>query len=283
MITIQENNATAQYVRESVRGCDMLFWVHTHGWDIPGMSEILADLKRVGVPTVGYHLDLWIGIERQKDLDTDEYWNIEYFFSVDPQMVDLLNSRGVKAHFLPAGVLSRECYIGQPREEFKRDIIFVGSKDYHPEWQYRPQLIDWLQSTYGDRFKLHGREAGKHYDQIRGKDLNDLYASARIVVGDTLCPGFNYPEYLSDRIFETTGRGGFIIHPYIKGIENHFHVGSEVICYDFNDFDQLKYLIDSFLENDKEREEIRMAGHERTKNHHTYSNRLANLLQVVFA
>ena len=59
---------------------------------------------------------------------------------------------------------------------------------------------------------------------IRGKELNDLYATAKVVVGDTLCKGFNYPYYFSDRLFETTGRGGFLIHPYIKGLEDYFEV-----------------------------------------------------------
>lgn len=162
--------------------------------------------------------------------------------------------------------------------EYDNEVIFVGAYHYHHEYKYRPQLIDWLRATYGERFSLYGRDG---LGQLRGDDLNRLYARTKVVVGDTLCKDFTHPEYYSDRLFETTGRGGFLIFPYIKGIEDCFELGKELITYEFGNFAQLKDLIDYYLEHDEEREEIRLAGHERTKRDHTYKNRAEQMLKIL--
>ena len=73
VIPLQENNTTADIILKSALASDMLFWVHTHAWKIDGMKEVLRKLKVAKIPTVGYHLDLWLGINREKNLDTNEY------------------------------------------------------------------------------------------------------------------------------------------------------------------------------------------------------------------
>jgi hypothetical protein len=85
----------------------------------------------------------------------------------------------------------------------------------------------------------------------------------------------------SDRIYETTGRGGFLIHPRIEGISTQFVDGEEVVFYDYDNFPQLKSLIDYYLANPEEREAIRKAGHERTKNEHTYKHRWTTILNTL--
>ena len=288
---LQEGTDKINQIMARATKMDMLFWVHTHGWDTVGIDIGIKKLKELGIPTVGYHLDLWLGLERQKDLATDPYWDIEHFFTVDKLMEEYLNQNEnlPQGHYLPAGVFKDECYIA-PTTGFKHDVVFVGSGIYHHEWTYRHKLIEWLEETYGDRFAHYG--SGGIKASVRGAELNQLYADSKIVIGDTLCKGFEYPYYLSDRIFETTGRGGFIIHPYVKHMEDLFNLGGidneyfnmdemEVATYDFDNFDYLKYAIDYFLENDEEREVIRRRGHAKTLVNHTYHNRLNYLLETI--
>lgn len=277
---LQEGRVTADIILREARNSDMFVWTHTHGWNTAGIDTVLAELKRLNIPTVGYHLDLWLGINREKDLFSSPYWKLQYFFCTDKLMVDWLNEREgyPKAFFLPAGVYEDECYLGEVKPELQYDVIFVGSRNYHPEWPYRPKLVKWLEDTYGSRFAHFGHD-GKGV--MRGADLNNLYRSAKVVVGDTLCKNFEYPYYYSDRVFETTGRGGFLIMPYIVGLEDHFSIGSEIITYPFNDFTILKSTIDYFIANDAEREAIRERGHERTKQDHTYTQRLAELITTI--
>ena len=82
-------------------------------------------------------------------------------------------------------------------------------------------------------------------------------------------------------MYETTGRGGFIIHPYIKGLEDSFELGQEIQTYVYGNFEELRKTIDWYLENDELRERVRMAGHERTKRDHTYTQRLQTIIETV--
>lgn len=282
VIRMQEDYVTTQEVLSQASRADLFHYVHTHGWETRGfmsMDEVLRKLKQRGIPTISTHLDTWYGLRRAGDVANHPFWKTEYVFTADGGADEWIKSLGINHHYLKAGVVERDCFIGDKRESYAYDVIFVGSKQYHPEWPYRPQLINWLEKTYGSRFAHFG---GDGRGVVRGKDLNDLYASAKVVIGDTLCLNFNRQEYWSDRIYETTGRGGFMIHPFIEGLQNDFEIGKEIIVYQYGDFDELKAKIDYYLQYDAEREKIRMAGHERTKRDHTYTNRMAQVMQTVF-
>lgn len=290
VIALQETQASAEMVLDEAMKSDMFVWVHTHGWQTPGtlsMESVLQYLKRANVPSVTYHLDLWLGLQRQKDLDNDAvYHNIEHFFTVDKQMADWFNKNTkVNGHYLPAGVFADECYmdqnlsIGENRKYiWNNDVIFVGSYGYHPEWAYRPKLINWLKDTYKSNFKHFG---GDGLGVVRGYKLNQLYGDTKVAVGDSLSLNFDYPGYWSDRVYETIGRGGFIIHPYIEGMETQFKEGKEIVFYNFGDFDGLKEKIDYYLTHDEEREKIRKAGFERVVKDHTYKKRWEHIIKEV--
>lgn len=279
---LQEGKATTAEIFDYTKRADLLVWVHTHGWKTPEqvgytVKELLLDLQDYNIPTMTYHLDLWFGIGRQKDLEQDDFYKtIGHFFTVDKLMADWFNENTeVKGHYLQAGVYEPECQLDKSGG-MQNEVIFVGSRGYHPEWQYRPQLIDWLKKTYGDKFKHFGNDG---LGVVRGEALNQLYGSSKVVVGDTLCLNFDYPHYWSDRVYETLGRGGFMIHPYIKGMEDHFEDGKHLVFYEYGDFNDLNSKIDYYLEHDTEREAIRLAGHEHVKKNHTYTNRWRTVLQ----
>lgn len=279
VIVLQETEEKSEKILEYASKSDLFIWVHTHGWKTPGripMARVLKRLNAAGIPTMTYHLDLWLGLKRQRDLHSDPaYKDIQHFFTVDSKMAEWFNTRtSVRGHYLPAGVYDKEA-IYKPAKKLDHEVIFVGSKRYHPEWKYRGQLIDYLGNTYGKKFEHWGNDG---LGVVRGKNLNQLYARTKVVVGDTLCPKFNYPDYWSDRVYETIGRGGFIIHPYIKGMEKEFTDGEHLVFYQYKNFDQLKELVDHYLVHDDEREKIRVAGHNLVKEKYTYKNRWQTIL-----
>lgn len=286
VIRLQETQANSEKILKVASGSDLFVWVHTHGWNTPGrmgMEYVLHQLKGLGVPTITYHLDLWFGLKRQDDLDSDPiYKHIEHFFTVDKLMADwFTENTNVKGHFLPAAVYDKEAYIDSSYdgENFKYDIIFVGSKRYHPEYSYRPELIDFLRETYGNKFLHVGGDGDTGV--VRGRDLNRIYAQSKIAIGDTLNLNFNYPYYSSDRLFESTGRGGFTIYPRIEGITDWYKDGEEIIYYTHGNLQELKDKIDYYLNNENERERIRIAGHNNAKTNHTYVNRWNEIFKKV--
>jgi len=236
----------------------------------------------MGIPTVSFHLDKYAGIIRDGGMGVGSaFWKTDFVFSPEGsnQSKKIFKDLGINQFYLPAGVYEDECYIADPVEEFKHDVVFVGGgvTYSHPEWTYRHKLVRWLQETYGDRYGKYGYPERT----VRGHELNQLYSSCKIVVGDSLCKDFMDSYYFSDRPFEVTGRGGFLIAPYIPGITDLFIDRKEIVLYSFDNFVQLKNMIDYYLDNSEERDSIRRAGHERTKKDHTYRNRMSKMLEIL--
>lgn len=283
VIQLQEPRTPASVIQSEATQSDLFVWVHTHGWQTPNIEEAIAAIKRARVPVVAYHLDLYLPLPRRwAQYQNDPYMRlVDHWFTVDPAMAEWLNTNtDVHGHYLPAGVFGDECYISEHPSPHANDVVFVGSRGYHSEWPYRPQLINWLRDTYGPRFTHVGGDGDT--GTVRGDDLNAVYARSKIAIGDSLCVGFNYPGYWSDRVYETIGRGGFIIHPAIPGIEQQFKDDEHLALYDFGDFDQLRFLIDYHLEHDDDRETIRRAGHQLVKSRDTYKHRWQTILDTVF-
>jgi hypothetical protein len=242
----------------------------------------LDDLRDLTIPSVSYHLDLYVGIQREEGLDTDSFWRTDFVFTPDgdPGSAEVFKSKGINHFYLPPAIWKGECHAGTPKPEYECDVLFVGGGGsvYHPDdWPYRAKLLDWLSETYGDRYKKFGYPE----PTIRNGELNDLYASAKVVVGDSLCKNFTHENYWSDRLYETTGRGGFLIFPYIKGIEDEYELGEELITYTFDDWAELRAAIDFYIMNDTRRKQILAAGMARTKRDHTYEVRLKKMLSIV--
>ena len=132
---------------------NIIFLLFLGNEDANDIGSLLSNLlKEKNIPTMTYHLDLWFGLERQTDLNRDNFYKtIGHFFTVDKLMADWFNENtDVKGHFLPAGVYDQECYVHDDYDfdNFENDVIFVGSKRYHHEYQYRPQLIDFLRNIF---------------------------------------------------------------------------------------------------------------------------------------
>ncbi|MFH0902130.1 MAG: glycosyltransferase [Pseudomonadota bacterium] len=279
VVRLQENRVTAEQVAFRVRECaaDLFLWTKTGEWLRGDREEMLRVIK---CPTVAYHLDLYAGLPRSANVDSEPWWRCKYVFTADGGSDDFWREHRINHYWAPPGVYGKECYLAEPGPE-RYDVIFVGSgkNGYHPEWPYRKQLLDWLANTYGERFVLFGR--GGELECVRGAALNQLYASAKVVVGDSLCLGFQHRRYWSDRVPETLGRGGFLIHPAVSGLEQFFRNREHLVTYDYGDFDGLKQTIDYYLAHDEERETIRLVGHEEVKSRHTYANRMAWMLETV--
>lgn len=267
---------------------DLFLWTRTFDLMTPEMPEFLEIIKALSIPTASYHLDLYVGLKREDGLDTDAFWQTDYVFTPDgdPTSAEVFKRKDINHYYMKPGVYKGECYISG-QNTIINDVLFVGGGEAtdagpqygHTEWPYRGELIKWLRDNYGDRFTKYGWPQ----DSVRNEELNVIYSNSKVTVGDSLCLNFNHPYYWSDRVYETIGRGGFIIHPYIKGMKEEFKDGVHLRYYEYGNFKQLKYFIDYYLKHTEEREKIRQAGHKFVKEHATYHNRLTQMLDIVGA
>lgn len=270
VITYQEDKTSIGDISDDL---DVLFYSHTHGWKIEGLGKLFLRFRNAGIPTASVHLDRWAWLSRVSDVGTEATWYTEYIFMADgsPEAVELYEKHNLNWHYIAPGVVERDCYKAKPRtDRFPHEIIFVGSRGYHPEYPERPKIIDFLKTHYGSRFGHYGADG---LGTTRGGDLNELYASAKIAVGDSCFGG--RPRYVSDRYFETRGRGGFLLHPHVEGVDTHGVVN-------YRDLEELTAKIDYYLEHEEQAQRLRDIGFNHVKEHETYTNRAQEILDIIF-
>jgi len=247
----QENSLPGWCQRLVPRDTDLFLFTRT--WGKMVTLDDLAYLKAIGIPTASYHLDLYVGLSRQSGIESDPFWRTEYVFSADgdPESQKFFESRGINHYWLLPAVYDKECVMFKPNNDprLQGDVIFVGGgAEYgHPEWPYRHELVKHLGEKYGNRYKKYG------YPQlsVRGTELNQLYANAKIAIGDSVNIGFKHKNYTSDRLFESIGRGAFTIYPRIEGIADIFEEGVNAVFYEFGNFEELDAKINYYLDHPK--------------------------------
>jgi len=231
-------------------------------------SEILGKIK-----TVFWLFDLYCGTPREVDFNFNPRFRCDYVFSTDGgHQAEFLQSR-ISHYVLRQGIYEEDAYIGESKEHLKSDIVFVGtfSSALHVR---RREMIEDLQNTFKENFKWWGQSGA---NEIRGPELNDLYASTKIVVGDS-APS---PNYWSTRIYDVLGRGGFLIHPAIEGLEKEFKYYKHFVPFEYGNFDDLKKKIEYYLEHNKTRENIRKSGFKFCKKNHNFKSRCIKLLETI--
>lgn len=275
VIPFQENEArTEEILRECiVEKVSLLLYIHTHGWETLGKISVLSlieSLRANGVKTASFHLDRYWGLNqldhREDRVGEHPFWHTDAVFTADGGNETRFKERGVNHYWLPPGVVKRDCYLGEVRDEYRTDVGFVGAEGYHPEYSFRGELLQFLRSIYGSRFRV--------FQGIRGKTLNDLYASIKVVVGDSCFGGSDY--YWSDRVTETLGRGGFLVHPECRGLRI-----PGLVTFAPGDLGELQDRIDYYLVHDEEREFLRRAAHAWVRENETYHNRMDRLLRTM--
>ena len=270
---------------------DFVLWTSTRDlrerWGREFQRELLQIARNADVPTVAYHLDRWWGLKREHMLADDPYFRCDLVVTADGAHDNLWEGLGINHHWMPPGVSERWCKPGQPLYVYECDVVFVGSwQHYHREWPHRVKLVQKLSDWYGERFKVFP-EPGKH--AIRGLELNDVYWSAKVVVGDScLVPKVNgspMTNYCSDRIPETLGRGGILCHPHVDGVYGHdgavFDPGADFGQFgwwNLYDWQQLRDLVDSLMD---EPVGGRMENIAYIHGNHTYTVRMGQLEEAL--
>jgi len=291
MKTIQEDDwAAGRIDLPDPKGFDFLLWTRTWPVSEARAAQSLGPWKG-HTPIVGYHLDRWWGLDRQSEIKTHPFFRWpDLLCTADGGHQDEWRAADITHFWFPPAVSAEATRAtGALRPEYAHDVVFAGQwKVYHPEWlPYRRALVEFLQRRYGNRFTTYPRP-GEH--AVRGQDLMDLYASAKVLVGDSCLAGTGpvLPQgvrggairYWSDRLPETLGRGGLLIHPWLN-FEGHFQAEEHLLTYELGNFDELGRRIDWALANPEDAALIRKTGRDWVAEHHTYEVRMRRLVNLV--
>ena len=278
VVKLEERMQTVDTIFGQAMNSDLLLWTTTARKENPSAVaaiEMLRHLEQIGVPSASYHLDLWHGITRNgREWWKEPMFHVTHMFTVDGHM-DKWKEMGFTNVHRTYPAVSPDASIGRRRKQYVGGVAFVGSKgeSYHPEWPYRRTMLEHLRSKWGSVLRLNDRT-------IREKELNDFYASVRVVVGDSLALEWHETPYWSDRPYETTGRGGFIVMPQLDELQDHFD--GWLPMYPWGDWEQLDAIIKYFLENPRDRARVAEQCYEITHARHTYTHRMREILAVIF-
>jgi hypothetical protein len=266
---------------------DFVLWTHTHSFAPPRTHRrqivFLRVMRDRGIPVVSYHLDRWWDLAREHQVAEEPFFRTDLVCTADGGNQNRFEAAGVNHVWFPPGVSEPECALGVPRRALASDVAFVGSwmGGYHPEHEHRSALVNWLRDTYGSRCRFWPVPGEP---PIRGDALRDLYASAKVVVGDSCFAGDpRGVRYCSDRIPETIGRGGFLIHPEVPGVTDGtlYEPGRHLLTWPAGDWNRLGAQIDGALADPDRRRVIARAGREHVLAHHTYEVRMRQLIDLM--
>jgi hypothetical protein len=226
---------------------------------------------------VGFHLDIWWDLAREHRVREAPFFAADLVVTADGGHDDRWVEAGVNHRWMPPGVSEFECVPGKRRPEYTAPLAFVGSwQGYHPEHPHRAQLVEFL-ASHGCAF---WPKKGHH--AVRNEALRDLYASTTVNVGDSCFAG-SVRRYLSDRVPETLGRGGFLLHPHVDGVTDGtlYTDGEHLRCWQAGDWAELGRLIGYYTANPDEARAIAEKGRAHVLEHHTYTVRMRQLLDLL--
>ncbi len=276
VIRLQENEVTLRDL-ECAFQADMFLWVRTPDYlRIPDceMYKFLERLRKASIPSVSFHLDYFFRIpEREALIGKLPFWKTDFVFTADGGHGREFAEYGVEHHWMPPGVVLRGCYPGTPQPDLITDVGFVGSVDgYHDCYPERKQMVEFLIQRYPHKFRI--------FSGYREQRLNDLYASVKVCVGDSIFANQGKsPKYWSDRVPETMGRGGVLVHPKVQGIEV---MGNGLMTYEPGNWEDMATSIDHLLLHPELRRDCRSVNMEIVRKRHTYDRRVRTILGTVF-
>lgn len=287
---LQENNLTATQLQDVAGDADLLLWTST--WEaVDGPNycpttvtlhdalDVLHHRAIHGLPSAAIHLDVFWDVARNcRRWHLNPMWQCSTVFTADGDHDTQWAAAGVNHVWLPPAVRTSAAHEGTMRPEYACDVAFVGSdgRGYHPEWSYRSRLIKELRAMCDRNGWVYKNPGGSDPKVERGETMNDFYASARVTVGDSLCPRREASLYWSDRAFEAPGRGGFLIMPRIDALAALYD--NALPTYEWDSWDDLETKVAYYLMHDYEREEVRSRCHDIARQRHTYLNRALTVL-----
>jgi hypothetical protein len=273
------NYALSHLIAEGNRP-DFVLWTSTSDYapaeTFPDQHTLLVYAASQHIPTVSYHLDLWFGLKREHEVREKPFFRTDIICTADGGHQDDWWRLGMQHYWFPPAIVESEVFVGTPRDRYAADICFVGSwhKYGHRESRHRFELLAHLKDIWGAQVRFWP-EPGQ--PRIDGRELADLYASTKVVVGDS-CLVPRLQRYWSDRIPNVTGRGAYLLHPDVVGLlDQHPFLN----VWDAGDWFMLDTAIEAALADDEWRISVARDCMADTLENHTYEVRCKQLVTLL--
>lgn len=211
----------------------------------------------------------------------EEVKNVDVVFTGSLKKSREYQAMGINAHFLPQFTRLDKFYY-DPKPELKNELLFVGNRypdtpsrksiEYALEYGFKPAVYGagWENVLVGENAALYKAK------QIPGDNLKYFYSSADIVLNDTR-EDMIEAGFISNRIFDVTAAGAFIISDYIPEIEEIY--GDSVPMY--KNKEEFKMLIDYYLAHPEERREKALKAQKITRERFGAEAVMAEMMRIL--
>lgn len=182
-----------------------------------------------------------------------ELWDYDLIAVASPIYQKEVERLGLPTVFVPQFTNPEKFYY-EYDEATAHDILFVGRPGYErisAKWAIESGFDVAL---YGDGWQTKAPYKYFKGNYIDNNELHKYYASAKIVLNDTR-PDMKAAGFISNRVFDVTASGGFLISDYMPEIEQFY--GDSIPM--FKTKAELKSLLDYYLTHPKKRKEKALA------------------------
>lgn len=196
-------------------------------------TEKFKNLKNVSEPE-------WLSLQT-------ELWDFDLIAVASPTYQKEISRLGIPTVFVPQ-FTNPEKFFYEYDEKTAYDILFVGRPGYErlsAKWAIE---AGFEVALFGDGWQTKAPASYFKGAYIDNAELHKYYASAKIVLNDTRYD-MKKAGFISNRVFDVTASGGFLISDYMPEIEKFY--GDAIPM--FKTKEELKNLIDYYLAHPEER------------------------------
>lgn len=177
-----------------------------------------------------------------------ELWNFDIIAVSSPTYLKEIAKLGIKTIFAPQFTNPKKFFYEYDKDK-AYDILFVGRPGYErisAKWAIE---LGFNVSLFGQGWQDKAPKEFFKGAYIDNNELHKYYASAKIVLNDTR-EDMKNNGFISNRVFDVTASGGFLISDYMKEIEDFY--GDSIPM--FKNKEELKKLLDYYLAHPEDRE-----------------------------
>lgn len=196
-------------------------------------TEKFINLKNIDEPA-------WMSLQT-------ELWDFQLIAVASPTYQKKIDKLGLKTIFVPQ-FTNPEKFFYEYAPEAAYDILFVGRPGYERISAKWAMESGFDVALFGEGWERQAPPEMVKGTYIDNRELHKYYASAKIVLNDTR-PDMKEKGFISNRVFDVTASGGFLISDYMPEIEQFY--GDSIPM--FRTKEELKQLLDYYLAHPEER------------------------------
>jgi spore maturation protein CgeB len=210
------------------------------------------------------------------------YSQYDLILSSLPNQVAFFRQQGVKSEYFrlafEPSILDR---LGHIDELYPACFVGGFSVHHHQSYQVFERVANEVPVEFwgygGDELPCDSAIKRHYHGEAWGIGMYRILAQSKIALNRHINIAENYANNM--RLFEATGVGTLLITDMKDNLNDLFEVGKEVVAY--KNPEECVELVRYYLENEKERNDIALAGQQRTLAEHTYLHRMQELGDII--